>query len=100
MGTLPDDTRCAYCDAELAGYIPDGCVGPVGAACLDLYLSRGGWALAQVRLRRRAMIWRNVARGPGGWRAAQGPAHASAGFRTILDVEALAEHIARFCIHC
>ena len=29
MGSLPEGTLCAYCGINAAGYIPDGCVGPV-----------------------------------------------------------------------
>ena len=32
MGSVPDGTLCAYCGINPAGYIPDGCVGPV---CFD-----------------------------------------------------------------
>ena len=32
MGSLPEGTLCAYCGINEAGYIPDGCVGPV---CFD-----------------------------------------------------------------
>ena len=32
MGSLPEGTLCAYCGINAAGYIPDGCVGPL---CLD-----------------------------------------------------------------
>ena len=29
MGSLPGETLCCYCYTNKAGYIPDGCVGPV-----------------------------------------------------------------------
>ena len=29
MGSLPDGSRRAYCGKNAAGYIPDGCIGPV-----------------------------------------------------------------------
>ena len=32
MGSLPLDTLCVYCGRRRAGYIPDGCIGPV---CFD-----------------------------------------------------------------
>ena len=46
MGTLPDGTLCAYCGVREAGYIPDGCAGPLcmdpdDVCCFDLWQSRG-----------------------------------------------------------
>ena len=99
MGTLAEGTRCYYCDAELAGYIPDG-GGPIGGACLAVLIHRGEWALAQVRLNRRVAGWRCVAPGPGPARADQVSGRAQPGFRRLLDVAAIAEHIAQFCIWC
>ena len=32
MGSLPHGTLCSYCGVREAGYIPDGCAGPL---CLD-----------------------------------------------------------------
>ena len=29
MGSLPADTLCVYCEKNHAGYIPDGCIGPM-----------------------------------------------------------------------
>ena len=29
MGTLPPGTKCVYCGVHEAGYIPDGCSGPI-----------------------------------------------------------------------
>ena len=46
MGSLPRGTLCAYCGLREAGYIPDGCAGPLCFApndesCFDLCESRG-----------------------------------------------------------
>ena len=95
MGSLPDDTRCAYCDAELAGYIPDVAVGAVGRACMELSAD----AMVRLRLRRRARNWRLATRGQSDAPGARGAAPHPHWFREILENEALAEHIARFCIH-
>jgi hypothetical protein len=35
MGSLPEGTLCAYCGEHEAGYIPDGCIGPVCFGDLD-----------------------------------------------------------------
>ena len=45
MGTLPRGTLCAYCGVREAGYIPDGCAGPLcmdpdDVCCFDLWQSR------------------------------------------------------------
>ena len=95
---MADGTRCMYCDGELAGCIPDGAAGPVGSACLDLFLARGGLALVQVRLRRRARNWLAISRGPADWHVATGEIPAVHGFRRILEVESLASCVASFCI--
>ena len=50
MGSLPDGTMCAYCDQHEAGYIPDGCCGPVCGPCLDNML--GGGRLELIRYSR------------------------------------------------
>ena len=36
MGSVPDGTMCIYCDAEEAGYIPDGLLGVTCGTCMDL----------------------------------------------------------------
>ena len=46
MGSLPRGTLCAYCGVREAGYIPDGCAGPLcmtpdGVCCFDLCQSHG-----------------------------------------------------------
>ena len=41
---------CAYCDQHEAGYIPDGCCGPVCGPCLDYWL--GGGRLHLIRYSR------------------------------------------------
>ena len=50
MGSIDRGTMCAYCDQYEAGYIPDGCCGPVCGPCLDYWLAGGN--LPIVRLRR------------------------------------------------
>ena len=97
MGTLADGTRCYYCDAEAAGYILDA-GGPIGQACLSLYVREGGLALSQVRLRRRVAGWSRVAAAPGPASAATAAGLARPGFRLLLTVGGVAEHIAAFCI--
>ena len=87
-----------YCDDEFAGCIPDGAAGPVGGACLDLFLARGGLALAQVRLRRRARNWLAISRGPTEGGDATGEPPAVHGFRRLLEIESLASCVASFCI--
>ena len=99
MGSLAEGTRCYYCDAEFAGYIPDG-GGPIGDACLDILLRCGGRALTRVRLRRRVAGWCCVAPGLGPAGTAMVPGQARPGFRQLMDVGAVAEHIALFCIWC
>ena len=95
MGSLPDDTRCAYCDAELAGYIPDSAVGAVGPACMGLSPE----AMVQMRLHRRAKNWRNVAKGPGSAQDARATASHLHWFRGLLEIGALGEHVALYCIN-
>ena len=97
MGTLAEGTRCYYCDAEPAGYIPDG-GGPIGPACLDVLLRYGGQAVIQVRLRRRVAGWRCVApdRGIPGW--ATVPGLGRFGLRQLVAVDTVAELVASFCI--
>ena len=52
MGSCDPGTMCAYCDAEEAGYIPDGCVGPMCGSCMD-WAAVGGRP-EMLRLQRRA----------------------------------------------
>ena len=57
MGSLPDGTLCAYCGVREAGYIPDGCAGPVcfepdGECCFDRSLVLGWDVIVQERLMR------------------------------------------------
>ena len=43
MGSVPENTPCAYCGVPRGGYIPDGAAGPMCAECLDVlcdYLER------------------------------------------------------------
>ena len=98
MGSLADGTPCVYCGDELAGCIPDGAAGPVGRACLELLLARGGLALVQVRLLRKARSWLAISRGQANGQASSDAAPAVHGFRRILDVEAVAACVASFCI--
>ena len=97
MGTLADGTRCYYCDAEAAGHILDG-GGPVGQACLSLYVREGGPALSRVRLRRRVAGWGCVASALGPASAAIATGQARPGFRLLMTVGDVAEHIASLCI--
>ena len=60
MGSLPDGTLCAYCRVHEAGYIPDGCAGPVcfepdGECCFDRSLVLGWDVIVQERLMR---LWK------------------------------------------
>ena len=97
MGTLAEGTRCYYCNAEPADYIPDG-GGPIGPACLDILVRYGGRAVIQVRLRRRVAGWRCVAPGRGIPGAAAAPGLGQCGFRQLVDTETVADLVASFCI--
>ena len=61
MGSCEPGTLCAYCGAEEAGYIPDGCVGPMCGSCMDLMFA-GGYP-EQRRLQRRALSFRALCSG-------------------------------------
>ena len=61
MGSCGPDTLCAYCDEEEAGYIPDGCVGPMCGSCMDLWFAGGH--PEQRRLQRRALYFRVLCSG-------------------------------------
>ena len=57
MGSLPRGTLCAYCGLREAGYIPDGCVGPVcmepdDECCYDRSQALGWDVIVQERLMR------------------------------------------------
>ena len=97
MGTLAEGTRCYYCDAELAGYVPDG-GGPIGSTCQRVLLHRGAQDVVRIRLRRRAAGWRCVAPVP----SDSGPATAHglgcAGFQRVMAIDTVAEQVALFCI--
>ena len=97
MGTLAEGTRCYYCDAELAGYVPDG-GGPIGSVCLKVLLHRGAQAVTRIRLRRRAAGWRCVAPVPGDSGPMAAPGLDRAGFRQLMAIDAVAEQVASFCI--
>ena len=48
LGSLPDGTLCFYCGKNRAGYIFDGCVGPLCSqpgrtSCYDLSQGPAGW---------------------------------------------------------
>tara|TARA_B100000780_G_C20877389_1_gene348993 strand:+ start:145 stop:639 length:495 start_codon:yes stop_codon:yes gene_type:complete len=49
MGSLPHGTLCVYCGIREAGYIPDGCPGPICLVCdedeLDLEAKNSGVSL-------------------------------------------------------
>ena len=61
MGSCDPGTMCAYCDAEEAGYIPDGCVGPMCGSCMD-WAAQGGRP-ELLRLQRRARSLRALCSG-------------------------------------
>ena len=57
MGSLPRGTLCAYCGLREAGYIPDGCVGPLcmepdDECCYDRSQALGWDVIVQERLMR------------------------------------------------
>ena len=57
MGSLPRGTLCVYCGVREAGYIPDGCAGPVclepdGECCWDRAAGLGWDVIEQERLMR------------------------------------------------
>ena len=57
MGPLPDDTLCAYCGNNPAGYIPDGAAGalcfePENDCCWDVYVQHGWEDVTRIRVRR------------------------------------------------
>ena len=62
MGSLPDGTLCSYCDIYEAGYIPDGCCGPLCGECMDIGITapNGYDKVFIFRLERwiRAHFWR------------------------------------------
>ena len=97
MGTLAEGTRCYYCGAEPAGYIPDG-GGPIGPACLNVLLRYGAQAVTRVRLRRRVAGWRCVAPDPGDPGSIAVPGLVRPGFRQLMAVDTVAEQVASFCI--
>ena len=87
MGSLPVDTRCAYCDVNLAGYIPDGAVGPT---CMECWLDLGYDQAVQIRLGRRARTFLILGR-------VQLYGYCPAAF--VLRDPGLASRIAAFLIH-
>ena len=97
MGTLAEGTRCYYCNAETADYIPDG-GGPIGPACLDVLIRSGGQAVVRVRLRRRVAGWRCVAPDPRPSGPAADPGPPCAGFALLVATEPVAELVASYCI--
>ena len=66
MGSLPEGTLCAYCFENEAGYIPDGCCGPL--CFFDVSGSSSCWDIAQdlgwgfVEKRRLSKLWRATLR--------------------------------------
>ena len=87
MGSLPLDTRCAYCDINLAGYIPDGCVGPT---CMECFFDLTEEQMIQLRLGRRARPFLILGRvPPGGYCPAA----------IVLRDPDIARRIAAFLIH-
>ncbi len=61
MGSLPEGTLCAYCGVREAGYIPDGCCGPVcfdeKVGCWDVAQSSGWEVVEAMRLKR---LWQGL----------------------------------------
>ena len=60
MGSLPDGTLCFYCGVREAGYILDGCSGPIcfepdGECCFDRAQDVGWDVIVQERLLR---LWK------------------------------------------
>ena len=66
MGSLADGTMCSYCDEHAAGYIPDGCCGPLCGVCTDAALAGGFDQVCILRLQRwlRAHLWHMSPREP------------------------------------
>ena len=52
MGALPENSPCAYCYERGAGYIPDGCAGPLCGSCIDLFCEGKFEQVQQKRMRR------------------------------------------------
>ena len=81
MGSLPDGTLCAYCGIREAGYIPDGCCGPV---CMDYCILLDIEQLVSMRLSRLwCMYSAAFAKTIGRWGA-------------VLAHAQLSEHVASF----
>ena len=65
MGSCPEGTLCVYCGVHEAGYIPDGCCGPVCIGkypdgvpdCLDRAKQIGWPAILTQRLERLGKMW-------------------------------------------
>ena len=91
MGSLPEGLMCAYCDEEEAGYIPDGCCGPICGTCLDLGIDHGFEVVYNLRLQRwfRATI---------GWLSAWSPTRVLAPPEVVLHDPSLALHISQFLV--
>ena len=66
MGSLSDGTLCDYCNVHEAGYIPDGCCGPLCGHCMDMGILHGYDRVFIQRLERwvRAKLWRLSPREP------------------------------------
>ena len=95
-------TRCYYCDAEAATHIPDGIGryggGLIGPACIAVLMHHGAPEVIRIRLRRRAAYWRCLATGFRGPGPSTTPGPGSSGFPRVLTIDALAEHVASFCV--
>ncbi len=56
MGSLPQGTRCCYCGVRLAGYIPDGAVGPMcllgPGNCYNVWEEDGYEKISRLRFNR------------------------------------------------
>ena len=91
MGALPEGTMCAYCDENEAGYIPDGCCGPVCGMCLDLGLDHGFEGVHTLRLQRwiRAII---------GWLSPRATSRHLTLVESVLQDPDLALHISQYVV--
>ena len=62
MGSLREGTLCAYCSTHAAGYIPDGCIGPLRMGdehCCYEKSEALGWEVIEVEcLRLVKTAWR------------------------------------------
>jgi hypothetical protein len=58
MGSLPRGTKCVYCGVHAAGYIPDGCIGPIClhvGGCYDIAQDLG-WDFVNTEYMKRCWL--------------------------------------------